>query len=414
MEQQDASTDFVKRKFERISPYLDEQTRRIWAATEADALGHGGIEAVSKATGIARSTIGRGIEELEGRSAPAETGRVRRAGGGRKPAAEAQPGLEAALTALVEPSVRGDPDSPLLWVSKSCRSLAAELARQGFKASHTLVAKMLKGLGFTLQANVKTKEGGSHPDRDAQFEHISRQVASFLADGQPVISVDTKKKENVGGFKNGGRTWRPKGTPEEVKVHDFMDKELGKASPYGIYDVANNIGWVNVGISHDTGAFAVESIRRWWHHLGRDLFPDAARLLITADGGGSNGARVRLWKTELQELARETGIDIQVCHLPPGTSKWNRIEHRLFSFISMNWRGRPLRDVATIISLIAATTTEAGLKVYCTLDETCYEKGIKVAQEEMDALDIRRDDFHGEWNYTLLARPEADNDAVVS
>ena len=414
MELEHRSADSLKKKFERLSPHLDERMRRLWAANEAEALGRGGIEAVAKATGIARSTIRRGIEELEGRSEPAEAGRVRRAGGGRKPAAAAQPGLEAALKALARPATRGDPDSPLLWVSKSCRSLAAELARQGFKISHSLVAKLLRGLGFTLQANAKTREGGSHPDRDAQFEHIGKQAASFLADGQPVISVDTKKKENVGDYKNNGRTWRPKGAPEEAGVHDFMDKELGKASPYGVYDVANNIGWADVGISRDTGAFAVESIRRWWHHLGRDLFSDATRLLTAADGGGSNGARVRLWKVELQELAREIGVDIQVCHLPPGTSKRNRIEHKLFSFISMNWRGKPLRDVATIISLIAATTTRAGLKVYCSLDENVYEKGIKVTQEEIDALDIRRDDFHGEWNYTLLARPDASDDAVIS
>ena len=318
----------------------------------------------------------------------------------RKP--EKHPSLLGALESLVAPATRGDPEGPLLWVSKSYRHLANGLGELGFSVSHQLVGRLLDRLGYTLQANLKTREGTHHPDRNAQFEHINDRVTDFLAAGQPVISVDTKKKELVGDFKNGGREWRPEGKPEEVKVHDFADKELGKVAPYGVYDVARNIGWVNVGVSHDTAAFAVESIRRWWWRLGRDLYPGASRLLITADCGGSNGARVRLWKVELQKLASELGLEIMVCHLPPGTSKWNRIEHRLFSFISQNWRGKPLRTLATIVNLIGATTTEAGLKVYCDVDHNAYPKGVAVSDDEMTALNIRRAEFHGEWNYSFL------------
>ena len=392
----------IRCRYEALVSYLDERGRRLFAAAEARAAGRGGIVLVSEITGIAPSTIGRGLAELDGRQPAAAVNRVRRRGGGRKPATEQQPGLLAALKALVEPVERGDPERPLRWVSKSYRHLADALQELGYSISYRSIAALLAELGYSLQGNAKTREGSAHPDRDGQFEEIARQVSAFLAAGEPVISVDTKKKELVGNFKNGGREWRPQGAPEAVKVHDFADKELGKAAPYGVYDVAHNIGWVNVGISHDTAAFAVESIRRWWRRLGQQRYPQARRLLITADCGGSNGARLRLWKVELQKLARELGLEISVCHLPPGTSKWNKIEHRLFSFISQNWRGRPLTDLATIISLISATTTSTGLKVYCDLDTNTYPKGIKVSDAEMKALDIKRAEFHGEWNYSLI------------
>ena len=400
----------IRRRFEALSPHLDEKSLRLFVASETLPLGHGGVTLVSTATGVARSTIYRGLAELG--EEPEPSGRVRRPGGGRKPAVEIQDGLEEALDALVEPAVRGDPERPLRWVSKSLRHLADALSDQGFSVSHTLVGRLLKRQGYTLQGNVKTREGTDHPDRDAQFHHINDQVAAFAEAGQPVISVDTKKKELVGDFKNSGREWRPKGSPEEVRVHDFADKELGKAVPYGVYDVINNIGWVNVGVSSDTAAFAVESIRRWWRHLGKERYPEARKLLITADCGGSNGSRVRLWKVELQKLARELGIEISVCHLPPGTSKWNRIEHKLFSFISQNWRGKPLYTLTTIIGLIGSTKTGTGLKVYCDRDTNDYQTGIKISKSEIEALDIRRADFHGEWNYTLLPIP--DNVSVIS
>ena len=392
----------IRCRYEALVSYLDERGRRLFAAAEARAAGRGGIALVSEITGIAPSTIGRGLAELDGRQPAAAVNRVRRRGGGRKPATEKQPGLLAALKALVEPVERGDPERPLRWVSKSYRHLADALQELGYSISYRSIAALLAELGYSLQGNAKTREGSAHPDRDGQFEEIARQVSEFLAAGEPVISVDTKKKELVGNFKNGGREWRPQGEPEAVKVHDFADQELGKAAPYGVYDVAHNIGWVNVGISHDTAAFAVESIRRWWQRLGQERYPQARRLLITADCGGSNGARLRLWKVELQKLARELGLEISVCHLPPGTSKWNKIEHRLFSFISQNWRGKPLTDLATIISLISATSTSTGLKVYCELDTNNYPKGIAVSDAEMKALDIKRAEFHGEWNYTLI------------
>ena len=395
-------TEGIRYRFEALSPHLDEKGHRLFAAAEARTMGWGGIKLVSEITGTARSTIGRGLKELDGKAGPTGEERVRRRGGGRKPETEKQPGLLEALESLVAPAVRGDPERPLLWFSKSYRHLANGLKALGFSASHVLVGRLLDRLGYTLQANAKTRQRTHHPDRDAQFGHINDRVADFLAAGQPVISVDTKKKELVGGFKNGGREWRPEGTPEEVNVHDFADKELGKVAPYGVYDVARNVGWVNVGISFDTVALAVESIRRWWRRLGRDLYPGASRLLITADCGGSNGARVRLWKVELQKLASELGIEIMVCHLPPGTSKWNRIEHRLFSFISQNWRGKPLRTLATIVNLIGATTTSTGLKVYCDMDHNAYPKGMSVSDDEMAALNIRRAEFHGEWNYSFL------------
>jgi hypothetical protein len=395
-------TEGIRCRYEALVSYLDERGRRLFAAAEARAAGRGGIALVSEITGIAPSTIGRGLAELDGRQPAAAVNRVRRHGGGRKPATEKQPGLLAALKALVEPVERGDPERPLRWVSKSYRRLADALQELGYSISYRSIAALLAELGYSLQGNAKTREGSAHPDRDGQFEEIARQVSAFLAAGEPVISVDTKKKELVGNFKNSGREWRPQGEPEAVKVHDFADKELGKAAPYGVYDVAHNIGWVNVGISHDTAAFAVESIRRWWQRLGQERYPQARRLLITADCGGSNGARLRLWKVELQKLARELGLEISVCHLPPGTSKWNKIEHRLFSFISQNWRGKPLTDLATIINLISATSTSTGLKVYCELDTNNYPKGIAVSDAAMNALDIKRAEFHGEWNYTLI------------
>ena len=329
---------------------------------------------------------------------------MRRAGGGGKPAIETQPGLLAALNDLVQSSIRGDPEAVLLWVSKSQRHLSAALAERGFTAGQKLVGRLLRHLGFSLQANAKTREGTSHPDRNAQFEHINAQVTAFQIAGEPAISVDTKKKELVGDFKNGGRELRPKGQPEPVRVHDFVIPELGKAVPYGVYDIAANAGWVNLGITHDTAAFAVESIRRWWYELGAARYPTATRLLITADCGGSNGVRVRLWKRELQVLATELGVAISVCHLPPGTSKWNKIEHRLFAFITQNWRGKPLVSHQVIVQLIGNTRTKTGLTVMCRIDANAYEKGIKVTDTEMAALNIQPDNFHGEWNYTLAPR----------
>jgi DDE family transposase len=396
-------TTAIKARFDALAPFLDERGRRLFAASEARAAGRGGVTAVSRATGIARSTIDRGRADL--RTGAERLGdRVRRAGGGSKPAIETQPGLLGALNDLVQSSIRGDPEAALVWVSKSQRHLAAALAERGFAAGQKLVGRLLGRLGFSLQANSKTREGASHPDRNAQFEHINAQVTAFQAAGEPAISVDTKKKELVGDFKNGGRELRPKGQPEPVRVHDFVIPELGKAVPYGVYDIAANAGWVNLGITHDTAAFAVESIRCWWHERGAARYPTATRLLITADCGGSNGARVRLWKRELQVLADELGIAITVCHLPPGTSKWNRIEHRLFAFITQNWRGKPLVSHQVIVQLIASTTTATGLSVACRLDANTYDKGIKVSDTEMTTLNIQPADFHGEWNYTIAPR----------
>jgi hypothetical protein len=393
----------ITARFDALAPFLDERERRLLAASEARAAGRGGVAAVSHATGIARSTIGRGLADL--RAGAVQLGdRVRRAGGGGKPAIETQPGLWEALNELVQSSIRGDPEAALLWISKSQRHLSAALAERGFTAGQKLVGRLLRRLGFSLQANSKTREGASHPDRNAQFEHINAHVAAFQAAGEPAISVDTKKKELVGDFKNGGRELRPKGRPEPVRVHDFVIPELGKAVPYGIYDIADNVGWVNLGISHDTAVFSVESIRRWWYELGATRYPIATRLLITADCGGSNGVRLRLWKRELQVLADELGISITICHLPPGTSKWNKIEHRLFAFITQNWRGKPLVSHQVIVQLIANTTTDTGLTVACRLDDNTYEKGIKVSDAEMAALNIRPANFHGEWNYTFVPR----------
>jgi hypothetical protein len=397
----------ISERFASLSPHLDERGRRLFAATEARGAGYGGIATVSRITGIAASTIGRGLKDLAVNIAP-EAGRLRRPGGGRKPLVATDPGLLPALLALVEPMQRGDPMSALRWTCKSLRRLAAELTAQGHPVSRTVVGELLAQQNFSLQANSKTREGGDHPDRDAQFLHIDRSVTDALAAKQPVISVDTKKKELVGDFKNAGRAWRPKGAPEEVRVHDFLIKELGRAVPYGIYDLAANAGWVSVGMDHDTAEFAVQTIRRWWYEIGRIRYPDARHLVITADGGGSNGSRVRLWKRELHRLASEIGIDIKVHHLPPGTSKWNKIEHRLFSFISQNWRAQPLVSYRVIVDLISATTTDAGLKVHCELDTNAYPKGITLSDQEMDAINITRAEFHGEWNYTIRPGRRAD------
>jgi Rhodopirellula transposase DDE domain len=390
--------DAIRQRFSAVAPFLNERGRRVLAAAEAAAAGYGGIAAVTAATGIAASTIGRGLREL---SQPQELDRVRRLGGGRKTTAEKDATLLSDLGALVEPSSRGDPESPLRWTCKSVRRLAEELQSQGHRVGRTLVSELLDTMGYSLQGNRKTLEGSDHPDRNAQFEHINAAVRAALAEHEPVISVDTKKKELVGDFKNGGREYRPAGDPEKVRVHDFLIKELGRAVPYGVYDLAANAGWVNLGVDHDTAAFAVHSIRRWWQEFGRSRYPAATRLLITADGGGSNGSRVRLWKRELQTLANEIGIDIAVHHLPPGTSKWNKIEHRLFSFISQNWRAKPLVSYRVIIDLISATTTKTGLTVRCEIDQNTYPKGVTVSDAEMAAINITRHDFHGEWNYTI-------------
>jgi transposase len=393
----------IRERYTALSPQLDERGRRCFAASEARAAGYGGIAATARATGIARSTIGRGLKDLaDGSDLPA--GRMRRPGGGRKPLTEVDTTLSDDLLALVWPSERGDPMSPLRWTCKSLRRIASELRSLGHRISHTVVGELLKREGFSLQANRKTREGAGHADRDAQFEHINAHVAQALADEQPVISVDTKKKELVGDFKNAGREWRPKGSPEEVRVHDFLIKELGRAVPYGVYDLATNAGWVSVGVDHDTAAFAVQTIRRWWHEVGQPRYPHARCLTITADGGGSNGSRVRLWKRELQGLADEIGLDISVHHFPPGTSKWNKIEHRLFSFITLNWRATPLVSYQVIVDLIANTTTRTGLSVRSELDTNSYPKGITVPDDEMAAINIVRDEFHGEWNYTIRPR----------
>ena len=399
----------IRLRYAGLLPHLDERGRRLFAATEARAAGFGGIVAVWRATGIAPSTIGRGLRELD---AAEPLGWVRREGGGRKTLVASDPGLLGALLGLVRPTERGDPMSPLRWTCLSLRHLADELVKQGHQVSHTVVGVLLKREGFSLQANQKTLEGSSHADRDAQFAHISQSVSHALAGGQPVISVDTKKKELVGPFRNPGREWRPQGTPEQVRVHDFLIEELGRAVPYGVYDLAANAGWVSVGMDGDTAVFAVQTIRRWWQEVGQPRYPAARRLTITADGGGSNGSRVRLWKRELQRLADELGIEVAVHHLPPGTSKWNKIEHRLFSYISQNWRAKPLVSYRVIVSLIGATTTKTGLSVRCELDHKAYPKGVTVSDEDMAALNIHRDTFHGEWNYTIKPH-EPENNAVV-
>lgn len=387
-------------KYVALEAALNERTRRLWAGTEAVAWGRGGIAAVIRATGLSRNTVARGIQETT-TAHSRDVGRVRAPGGGRKAKAVLDPGLTRALERLVEPLSRGDPESPLRWTCKSTRRLAKELAEEGYEVSHRLVAELLHELDYSLQGNRKTKEGTSHPDRNAQFEYINRRVSDAMARKQPAISVDTKKKELVGDFKNGGREWHPQGHPEKVRVHDFLDKKLGKAVPYGVYDLARNAGWVSVGMDHDTAAFAVNTIRRWWRTMGRPAYPRARALLIVADSGGSNGSRVRLWKWELHKLACQTGLAIHVCHLPPGTSKWNKIEHRLFSFISQNWRGRPLLTHATIVNLIASTRTETGLKVRCELDTKRYPSKVKISNAQMAEIRLLPDTFHGDWNYTV-------------
>jgi transposase len=393
----------VQQRFALLAPELDERRRRLLAAAEAVALGWGGIAGVARATGVSRRAIQAGIADLRAPEADRlPAGRVRRPGGGRKRAVETDPTLRRDLERLVDPLTRGDPESPLRWTCKSVRKLAGELRQRGHRVSHQLVAELLRESGYSLQATRKTLEGGEHPERDAQFAHLNGQVAAQLAAGEPAIAVDTKKKELVGPFKNAGQGWQPEGHPAAVRVYDFVDPHLGRANPYGIYDLAHNTGWVNVGIDHDTASFAVESIRRWWAGMGQAVYPHATRLLICADGGGSNGSRVRLWKLELQRLADETGLAIQVCHLPPGTSKWNKIEHRLFSFISQNWRGKPLVNYEVIVSLIAATTTATGLRVHSALDTNRYPPGRKVSDDELAAVRLQRDTFHGEWNYAIL------------
>ena len=415
------STAALTEKFAVVEDTLNERALRRWAAAEARSLGHGGIKRVAEVTGLSRRTVERGIKEL---NAPAMRSKApalpphasRRAGAGRKKLVVKTPKLLSDLNGLVDPLTRGHPESPLRWTAKSTARLSAELQAMGHRISERTVAAILKELGCSLQAMRKTMEGSRHEDRNAQFEHIAERVAEFQAQGQPVVSVDARKKELVGAFANKGREWQPKGRPEKANVYDFVDKDLGKVTPYGVYDIGHNVGWVSVGIDHDTAEFAVETLRRWWREMGRPLYPKATRLLINADGGGSpstssgpkgNGSRVRLWKVALQEFARESGLEIHVCHFPPGTSKWNKIEHRMFSFISLNWRGRALATRQIIVSLIGATTTKAGLKIRSELDEGQYPTGRKVLDEEMAALNLTRDSFHPEWNYSLA--PECDS-----
>jgi len=394
----------IRVKYQSLSELMDERMRRQWAATEASDLGWGGVSAVALATGLARNTVMAGARDLLHRRAHPGAGvtvRIRALGGGRKPLTETDPELLAALEALVDPATRGHPESPLRWTCKSTATLAEELHRQEHPVSDRTVAALLKAAGYSLQANRKTREGSSHADRNAQFEHINRRVLAFQRQREPVVSIDTKKKELVGEFRNAGQEWEPAGEPVEVKVHDFPEKGVGKAIPYGVYDLASNEGWVSVGIDHDTARFATASVRRWWQEMGVGRFPRASKLMITADGGGSNGSRNRLWKVALQELADALGLRLEVCHFPPGTSKWNKIEHRLFSFITKNWRGRPLTSYQVIVNLIAHTTTKAGLQVRAALDTNQYETGIEISDEELARVRITRAKFHGDWNYAI-------------
>lgn len=396
--------DGLRSKYNALVDDLDERGRRRWAATEAIAIGHGGIVAVATATGLSDRTVKNGIAELQSKT-PLTSGRQRRAGGGRKSLESHQTQLVAAIEALVEPSERGDPQSPLRWTCKSLTNLQAELVSQGYQVGRTKISEVLRSLGYSLQGNRKTREGKDHPDRDAQFQHIAARVKAYRHGGRPAVSVDTKKKEVLGNKANVGREYRPKGEPREVDTHDFPDKTLGKAVPYGVYDIAENEAMVSIGVSSDTAEFAVEAIRRWWKELGQERYGRPSRLLITADSGGSNAHRSRLWKLELQQLANETGLKIEVCHYPPGTSKWNKIEHRLFSFLTINWRGQPLRSFQTIVQLIAATTTTAGLTVRAELDENKYPKGVKTSDATFAAINIARHPFHGDWNYTISPLP---------
>ena len=393
----------ARKRYREMAAVLNEQSRRRFVALEARALGRGGVSLMARVSGLARSTIYHGLSDIRHRvSAP--PGRVRKKGGGRKKKTLEDPTLAADLRELVEPATRGDPTQPLLWTTRSLRKLVKELAKLGHQVCPTVVGDLLCGMGYRLQANSKTREGSKHIDRDAQFHYINMQAKAFLAAHQPVVSVDTKKKELVGNFRNNGREWRRTGRPELVNIHDFIDPKLRRAVPYGVYDMTNNVGWVSVGTDHDTAAFAVNAIRRWWQTMGKKRHPKAKRLMITADGGGSNGYRIRLWKVELQNLADELKLPITVCHLPPGTSKWNKVEHRLFSFITINWRGKPLRSFRTIVQLIAATTTEAGLTVRAELDENKYPKGVKVSDAQIAAINLSRHSFHGDWNYTIAPR----------
>jgi hypothetical protein len=397
----DESEAAIQNRHEALKPVLDEQGRRRFAAAEAMALGHGGVTLLSRITGLARRTIYRGIADIEN-GYSAGPGRVRQPGGGRRKKTSQDVTLFDDLKALVEPETRGDPMKPLLWTTKSLSHLAEALKEKGHRVCATVIRKLLRGMGYSLQGNRKTIEGKQHEDRDAQFRYINEQVKDHLLAGDPVISVDTKKKEIIGDFKNNGREWRPEGMPETAGVHDFPDPELGRAVPYGVYDIGANSGWVSVGSDHDTAAFAVNAIRRWWLTMGKERYANSRRLMITADAGGSNGYRVRLWKVELQKLANELGLAITVCHLPPGTSKWNKIEHRLFSFITINWRGKPLRSYRTVIELIGATSTGTGLTVRAELDENEYPKGIVVPDAKLAAVNLSRHEFHGEWNYTIM------------
>jgi len=396
----------LRRKFKSVWPLLNERTRRVLAASEALSLGYGGVTLVRRACGLSRKAITKGLREIQGGTKPAAE-RIRGPGGGRKRLTEANPGLLPALESLIESGTRGDPESPLRWICKSTRTLAAELTKKKHPVSYVKVAQLLHAQNYSLQSNRKTEEGADHPDRDAQFRHINSCVKKTLAAGMPVISVDTKKKELIGNYDNAGRQWRPAKQPRQVSGHDFPGPEVPRAYPYGIYDLGLNAGFVNVGTDHDTATFAVASIRGWWRVEGRHLYPRASRIVITADGGGSNGSRLRLWKLELQEFADETGLALSICHFPPGTSKWNKIEHRLFSFISSNWRGEPLRDYETIVNLIAKTTTAKGLKVTCRLDRRKYPTGRKVSDQEMQRVNLERHQFHGEWNYVIKPAPKS-------
>ncbi|MCP3930751.1 MAG: ISAzo13 family transposase [Bacteroidetes bacterium] len=394
----------LSQKYNTILPFLSERQRRIYLSVEAKHFGYGGITKVSKLSGVSRVLITKGKKELEeNKSVPFE--KSRKEGGGRKKKTDKYPGIKEELKKIIEPHTRGEPESALLWTSKSLRKISAELKEQGFTVSYRVVGEILKSEGFSLQAYKKTDEGKSHPDRNEQFLHIHQKVKNFQVDGDPVISIDAKKKELIGNFKNNGKEWRPKGQPEETKVYDFPSDAEGKVTPYGVYDFTNNKGWVSVGIDKDTSEFAVQSIRNWWYKMGSVLFEQPSRLLITADGGGSNGSRVRLWKKEIQDLANELNMDITVCHFPPGTSKWNKIEHKLFSYISLNWRGKPLTSYEVVVKLIGSTTTAGGLKVLSELDTNAYKKGIKVSDKDFEKLNIEKDDFHGEWNYTI--KPQA-------
>jgi len=403
-----ANVTSIRKKFRALCRVMDEKARRLWAAAEAVVLGWGGVTAVAAATGLSRTTIRAGIVEVRSQAKMGrptiEAERIRRPGGGRKRRTQQDPSLLGDLEALVEPATRGDPQSPLRWTCKSAAKLAVELNGPGRRVSVRTVNRLLKELNYSLQSNRKTKEGSDHPDRNAQFEHIHAEVVKSQKRGQPVISVDAKKKELIGDFKNGGREWRPKGDPATVRVHDFVDPSLGKAIPYGVYDVTANQGWVSVGTDHDTAEFAVQTIRCWWRQMGRPLYPQAVELLVMADGGGSNGSRSRLWKVALQRLADETGLRMAVCHFPPGTSKWNKIEHRMFAYITQNWRGRPLTSHEVTVNLIANTTTQNGLKIRAKLDRRRYQTGIKVTDKELAQVQIKKDDFHGEWNYRILPR----------